>query len=113
MEINERGTWVDPSKEPLSSPKLIKQDEGTHGVSTVYVYAAHVNFTEIFQIARLCNCAWFAMVVFSDYFSAILGLVRQGSSWSLAPFGEFREENHELFERGRGNACSVEVCDLH
>lgn len=30
---------------------------------------------------------WFASAVFSDYFSAILGLVRQGSNWSLNPFG--------------------------
>jgi linoleate 10R-lipoxygenase len=66
---------------------------------------------EIFQIARLCNCVWFAEVVFSDYFSAILGLVRKGSSWSLEPFGEMRTD-HELFERGRGNACSVEVREL-
>ncbi|KAI6113067.1 heme peroxidase [Pisolithus sp. B1] len=70
LEINERGTWSDPSKESSHSPKIIKQDE------------------EIFQIARLCNCAWFAAVVFSDYFSAILGLNRQGSSWSLEPFGD-------------------------
>ena len=26
------------------------------------------------------------LVVFSDYFSTILGLVRDGSSWSLEPF---------------------------
>ncbi|KAH7890809.1 heme peroxidase [Phlebopus sp. FC_14] len=94
LEINERGTWVDPSKHSLNSEKLMKQEE------------------EIFQITRLCNCAWFAAVVFSDYFSAILGLVRQGSSWSLEPFGEFRE-NHQLFERGRGNACSVEFNCLY
>lgn len=31
--------------------------------------------------------AWFGSAVFSDYFSAILGLVREGSSWSLNPFG--------------------------
>ncbi|KAI6023916.1 hypothetical protein PISMIDRAFT_470487 [Pisolithus microcarpus 441] len=95
LEINERGTWSDPSKESSHSPKIIKQDE------------------EIFQIARLCNCAWFAAVVFSDYFSAILGLNRQGSSWSLEPFGEFRDEDHQLFERGRGNACSVEFNCLY
>ncbi|KAI6149466.1 heme peroxidase [Pisolithus tinctorius] len=95
LEINERGTWSDPSKESPHSHKMLKQDE------------------EIFQIARLCNCAWFAAVVFSDYFSAILGLNRQGSSWSLEPFGEFREEDHQLFERGRGNACSVEFNCLY
>jgi len=52
-------------------------------------------------------------VVFSDYFSAILGLVRKGSSWSLAPFGELRTDDHQLFERGRGNACSVEFNCLY
>ncbi|KAF9240691.1 heme peroxidase [Melanogaster broomeanus] len=91
LEINERGTWVDPSTLPPNSHKLIKQEE------------------EIFQIARLCNCAWFAAVIFSDYLATILGLVRQGSSWSLAPLGEMRNSDHSLFERGRGNACSVEA----
>jgi len=33
--------------------------------------------------------------------SAILHLVRRGSSWSLAPFGEYREQDHALFERWR------------
>ncbi|KAI6041268.1 heme peroxidase [Pisolithus marmoratus] len=95
LEINERGTWCDPSVESPHSSKMMKQDE------------------EIFQIARLCNCAWFAAVVFSDYFSAILGLNRQGTSWSLEPFGEMRDEDHQLFERGRGNACSVEFNCLY
>lgn len=96
LEINERGTWKDPSHHRhLSHAQLIKQDE------------------EIFQIARLCNCAWFAAVVFSDYFSAILGLVRKGSSWSLEPFDEIRNEDHSVFERGRGNACSVEFNCLY
>ncbi|KIK94193.1 hypothetical protein PAXRUDRAFT_143426 [Paxillus rubicundulus Ve08.2h10] len=94
LEINERGTWVDPSTLPPNSAKLQKQEE------------------EIFQITRLCNCAWFATVIFSDYFSAILGLVRQGSTWSLAPFNEIRTD-HVLFERGRGNACSVEFNCLY
>lgn len=77
------------------SSKLLKQDE------------------EIFQTARLCNIGWFGFVVFSDYFTSILGLVRQGNSWILNPFGELRNEDHTLFERGRGNACSVEVGVLY
>ncbi|KAI0343269.1 linoleate diol synthase [Trametopsis cervina] len=68
---------------------------------------------ELFQTARLINCAWFGSCVFSDYFSAILGLVRQGNSWSLNPFGEIRKLDHELFERGRGNVCSVEFNCLY
>ena len=67
FEINERGTFTDPAA--LSPEQLKAQDE------------------EIFQTARLVNCGWFGSVVFSDYFSCILGLVRTGSNWSLSPFG--------------------------
>lgn len=99
------------STDPAKNKKLLEQDE------------------EIFQTARLCNIGWFGSVVFSDYFSSILGLVRLGSSWSLNPFEvsplcvfilisthsdlpqEIRNEDHNLFERGRGNSCSVEVSD--
>ena len=72
LEINERGTYVDPdipSNDPDRSKKLLKQED------------------EIFNTARLVNCAWFGAAIFADYFSSILGLVRQGSSWSLNPFG--------------------------
>lgn len=69
FEINEKGTFVDPTTLGSSSPQLLAQEE------------------ELFQTARLINCGWFGSVVFSDYFSSILGLVRQGSSWSLNPFG--------------------------
>ena len=95
LEINERGTWRDPSTIPADFPDranfIIQQDN------------------EIFQTARSINCGWFGFVVFSDYFSSILGLVRQGNAWSLDVFSEFRQENHSIFERGRGNVCSVEV----
>ncbi|OCH96232.1 linoleate diol synthase [Obba rivulosa] len=99
LQINERGTYVDPNSiphdDPKRSAKLLAQEE------------------EIFQVARLINCAWFASAVFSDYFSAILGLVRQGNSWSLNPFGEIRQADHSLFERGQGNVCSVEFNCLY
>jgi linoleate 10R-lipoxygenase len=99
LEINERGTWIDPSKltsgDPKKNARLVDQEE------------------EIFQTARLINCAWFGAIVFSDYFSCILGLVRQGSSWSLNPFGEIRNMDHSFFERGRGNVCSVEFNCLY
>ncbi|VDB91968.1 unnamed protein product [Peniophora sp. CBMAI 1063] len=99
LEINERGTWKDPSEYDTSKPEekeaLLKQDE------------------EILQVARLVNCGWFGSAVFGDYFASILGLVRLGSSWSLNPFGEMRGMDHELFERGRGNVCSVEFNCLY
>ncbi|EJD07240.1 linoleate diol synthase [Fomitiporia mediterranea MF3/22] len=99
LDINERGIWVDPNTIPQDDPKrtakLAKQDE------------------EIFQTARLINCGWFANVVFSDYFSAILGFVRKGISWSLNPFEEIRKEDHTFVERGQGNAVSVEFNCLY
>ncbi|CDO73323.1 hypothetical protein BN946_scf185008.g86 [Trametes cinnabarina] len=99
LELNERGTYVDPNSIPTSDParadKLLAQEE------------------DIFQTARLINCGWFASVVFSDYFSAILGLVREGSNWALDPFEEMRNIDHSLFERGRGNVCSVEFNCLY
>lgn len=92
-EVNEHDTFVDPST--LSEEDARKQDE------------------ELFQTARLVNCGWFGSVVFSDYFSCILGLVREGSNWSLNPFGEFRKDDHATFERGEGNVCSVEFNCLY
>ncbi|KAL1747600.1 heme peroxidase [Schizophyllum fasciatum] len=89
LEINERQTWeADISKLENDPEALQKQDE------------------EIFQTARLVNCGWFGSAVFADYVHCILGLVRQGSSWTLDPFSELRKEDHSLFERGKGNACS-------
>jgi linoleate 10R-lipoxygenase len=95
LEINERGTWKDPAQYNLSQAQLAKQDE------------------EIFQIARMCNCGWFASVIFSDYLSCILGFVREGSTWTLEPFDEIRTSDHHIFERGRGNVCSVEFNCLY
>jgi len=95
LEINERGTWKDPDSIPVDTPNrvesIVQQEE------------------EIFQTARLINCGWFRSILFSDYFSAILGLVRQGNAWRLDPFIELREKNHSTFEQGRGNVRSVEV----
>ncbi|PFH51764.1 hypothetical protein AMATHDRAFT_2679 [Amanita thiersii Skay4041] len=92
-EINERGNFSDPVS--LSEERKIAQEE------------------ELFQTARLINVGWFGSVVFSDYFSCILGLVREGSSWSLNPFGEMRDSDHATFERGKGNVCSVEFNCLY
>ena len=85
FEINERGTYQDPST--LTPDKCTHQDE------------------KIFQTACLINCGWFmhsesclAFRLYSSiadkiciiksfyYLSAILGLVREGSTWTLNPF---------------------------
>jgi cytochrome P450 len=99
IEVNERNTFFDPASlspdDPKKNAKLLAQEE------------------ELFQTARLINCAWFGSVIFSDYFSSILGLPREGSNWSLNPFGEIRKDDHSLFERGQGNVCSVEFNCLY
>lgn len=73
LEINERCTYINPDDILLEDPqrvkKLAEQDE------------------DIFQTARLVNCSWFGSAIFSDYFHSILGLVRQGTSWTLFSFG--------------------------
>jgi cytochrome P450 len=93
LEINERGKYSNPP--PEDEAKRLAQDD------------------EIFNVARLVNCGWFAAITFGDYVSAILGLARDGSSWSLLPFDEIRNEDHSFVERGKGNACSVEFNVLY
>ncbi|KAF8512919.1 linoleate diol synthase [Gautieria morchelliformis] len=92
LDINERGGYVDPETLKGSDKEAARlaQDD------------------EIFNTTRLVNCMWFAQIVFSDYFAAILGLVRDGSSWNLNPFGEIRRSDHSQVERGQGNNVSIE-----
>ncbi|KAG8731386.1 hypothetical protein FRC11_004322 [Ceratobasidium sp. 423] len=62
----------------------------------------------IFNTARLINCGFFMHIIISDYIGAILGLTREGSSYSLNPLEEIRGSDHQLVGRGEGNSCSVE-----
>ena len=76
LQINERGQWnKDLTK--LSDKDREQQDE------------------EIFQTARLIMCGFFTTVIFSDYLTSILGLVRDGNSWSLNPL-EVRISSHAI-----------------
>ncbi|KAG9022010.1 hypothetical protein FS837_006799, partial [Tulasnella sp. UAMH 9824] len=93
LDINERGQWENPP--PEDEEKRKKQDD------------------EIFGTARLINCGWFMSTIFGDYLASILGLVREGNSWSLDPLSNFRENSHEIVERGSGNIVSVEFLALY
>lgn len=96
LKINERGNWTsDIDALAKDSAKLAEQDEA------------------IFQTARLINAGFYANVVLGDYLAAILGTVRDGSSWTLNISGERREEDHTILERGQGNSCSVEFNVLY
>ncbi len=94
LRINECGTWhQDTSK--LSKEEIIQQDY------------------EIFNTARLVNSLTFASVGLGDFLSAILGIVRDGSSYMLKISDERCETNHVLLEHGQGNSCSVEFNVLY
>ncbi|CAE7200257.1 unnamed protein product [Rhizoctonia solani] len=88
LRRNEQGRWRDPP--PMATEERLAQDE------------------EIFQTARLINCASFMSVVLNDYVAGFLGIARGGSSWNMEPFNVFRNTNHELVSRGQGNHVSVE-----
>ncbi|KAG8959793.1 hypothetical protein FRC00_001226, partial [Tulasnella sp. 408] len=94
LAINEQGRW-NRNVEGLDKIKKKKQDE------------------EIFQTSRLINCGWFMNTILSDYLSAILGLVREGNSWSLDPLQTFRDSDHKISERGQGNIVSIEFTALY
>ena len=40
---------------------------------------------EIYNRARLVNCAWFMRIILQDYVGGILGLQRDGKAWRLDP----------------------------
>ncbi|KZS90725.1 linoleate diol synthase [Sistotremastrum niveocremeum HHB9708] len=89
LELNEKGTY-NANIAKLTDKQKEAQDDS------------------IFNVARLINCGWFGSIVFSDYLSAILGLARYGSDFSLNPFDAIRKGDHTFVDRGSGNACSVE-----
>ncbi|KAG8898789.1 hypothetical protein FRC00_002305 [Tulasnella sp. 408] len=93
LDINERGKWKKPHE--IEGKRKQRQDD------------------EIFGTARLINCGWFMSTIFGDYLASILGLVREGNSWSLDPLSNFRAASHEIVERGSGNIVSVEFLALY
>ncbi|KAG8910032.1 hypothetical protein FRC01_006585 [Tulasnella sp. 417] len=93
LDVNERAQW----KNPPPQDKVAKQKQDD----------------EIFGTARLINCGWFMSTIFGDYLASILGLVREGNSWSLDPLSNFRAASHEIVERGTGNIVSVEFLALY
>ncbi|KAG9031228.1 hypothetical protein FRB95_002930 [Tulasnella sp. JGI-2019a] len=93
LEINERGIWSNPP--PTDHVQRELQDE------------------DLFQTARLVNCGWFKSMILGDYLAGILGMVREGNSWSLDPLSAIRTQSHELVERGSGNVVSIEFSALY
>ncbi|ELU37245.1 linoleate diol synthase [Rhizoctonia solani AG-1 IA] len=86
--INEEGTFRDP--ETLKEEQRKQQD--------------HV----LFNTARLINVGFFVSIVLGDYLASILGIVREGSDWSLNPFQDIVQSERNHVPRGEGNSVSVE-----
>lgn len=93
LSVNERGTFACPTA--LQEARRTAQ------------------CAEIFHRARLVNTAFFMQIILTDYVGGILGLVRDGLTWRLDPLQEFREQTHDVAQRGAGNAVSLEFNMLY
>ncbi|KAG1883750.1 heme peroxidase [Suillus subluteus] len=94
FSLNERGTFV-------PNPVTLPEAERT------------TQCDEIFHRARLVNTAFFMQIILTDYVGGILGLVRDGLTWRLNPLQGFREQTHDVSQRGAGNAVSLEFNMLY
>ncbi|KAG1781362.1 heme peroxidase [Suillus placidus] len=93
LSLNERGTFARPAA--LQEAQRAAQCD------------------EIFHRARLVNTAFFMQIILTDYVGGILGLVRDGLTWRLNPLQGFREQTHDVSQRGAGNAVSLEFNMLY
>ena len=89
-----RSTNGAPLSIPPNSPRMTPQRTPSvllkkRSCSKLPVSSTAVGLVQVGVLSYCCKQKSLKMrqVVFSDYFSCILGLVRQGSSWSLNPFG--------------------------
>lgn len=93
LSLNERGTFANPA--------VLQDAQRT------------AQCDEIFHRARLVNTAFFMQIILTDYVGGILGLVRDGLTWRLNPLQGFREQTHDVSQRGAGNAVSLEFNMLY
>jgi hypothetical protein len=63
---------------------------------------------DIFNRARLINCAFFMNAILGDYLSGILGTFREASEWCLNPLEEIRKGGRTVVNRAEGNQVTVE-----
>ncbi|CEL56219.1 prostaglandin-endoperoxide synthase 2 [Rhizoctonia solani AG-1 IB] len=102
--FSQGGTASTAHTTPAASRFLGLDNQPSHKPRTPLEEQDHV----IFNTARLINCGFFMHIIISDYIGAILGLTREGSSYSLNPLEEIRGSDHRFVGRGEGNSCSVE-----
>ncbi|CAE6468800.1 unnamed protein product [Rhizoctonia solani] len=102
--FSQGGTASTAHTTPAASRFLGLDDQASRKPRTPLEEQDHV----IFNTARLINCGFFMHIIISDYIGAILGLTREGSSYSLNPLEAIRGSDHKFVGRGDGNSCSVE-----
>ncbi|PVF94289.1 heme peroxidase [Serendipita vermifera] len=108
LEINEAGWYQHPAVPPPKSNSV--------GVSQLFPkeYAAgdsekiKKQDDDIFNRARLINCAYFMNAILGDYLSGILGTFREASEWCLNPLEEIRQGGKTIVNRAEGNQVTVE-----
>ncbi|KAJ7333372.1 heme peroxidase [Mycena albidolilacea] len=69
---------------------------------------------QIFQTARLINCAHFVNIVITDYVGGIMGCTKWGGGWpfNAEAFGEIIQPDMNV-GRGEGNLVSIEFNTLY
>jgi len=94
--VSSRPASKDPNASSFAPPppspaeKIAKQDD------------------DIFNRARLINCAYFVNAILGDYLAGILGTFRDANNWYLNPLEEIREGGVTKVNRAEGNSVSVE-----
>ncbi|KAJ6559652.1 heme peroxidase [Mycena capillaripes] len=98
--------------------ELLKHERGTRGWSdpppVEDAEKRDAQDEQIFQTARLINCAHFVNIVITDYVGGIMGCTRSGGGWpfNAEPFGEIIQKDINV-GRGEGNLVSIEFNTLY
>ncbi|CAG7848099.1 Psi-producing oxygenase A AltName: Full=Fatty acid oxygenase ppoA; Includes: RecName: Full=Linoleate 8R-lipoxygenase; Includes: RecName: Full=9,12-octadecadienoate 8-hydroperoxide 8R-isomerase [Serendipita indica DSM 11827] len=106
LEINEARQYTSPSISPPKSNHV--------GADQIFPTLSgdpdklRAQDDDIFNRARLINCAFFMNVILGDYLSGILGTFREASEWCLNPLEEIRKGGKTACPRAEGNCVSVE-----
>ncbi|KIM21654.1 hypothetical protein M408DRAFT_333328 [Serendipita vermifera MAFF 305830] len=104
LEINERKGYTQPAIKP---PKVnsIGADKLFPGFAADKLA---VQDDDLFNRARLINCAYFMNAILGDYLAGILGTFRDANDWYLNPLEEIRQGGVTKVQRAQGNQVSVE-----
>ncbi|CAG8505142.1 15835_t:CDS:10 [Acaulospora colombiana] len=105
LDINEAGWYKRPAFPPPKANSIgVKQlfaKEFAAGGEDMEIIKKQDD--DIFNRARLINCAYFMNAILGDYLSGILGTFREASEWCLNPLEEIRQGGRTVVNRAEGN----------